>query len=231
MKGMTAERKVLTTEEYINKYFPIVKASTLSFKSDILQYEPDTKSQAILKNIIIAAITSNISDFRAQRMDPSINETGEIYYEAGTKPATAKSANWWKTNAEMFIPERGSRLGTINERAAFLGLLIEYLMYNKNYSIRAAWRAVCDQSKDLGNYLDSNDSMKTLENTGSRNIGQWYDLGNTYKIIANDPLEFLLFGGWSFTYGNKQPLSRINTYDFPNSGYANSVGWIVLPRV
>ena len=231
MKRITTEQQVLTLEDYIDKYFPIVKASRLSLNSDFLNYEPVTEAQKMLRNLIIFAIISGISDFRAQVMDPSIDENGEIYYKSGMKPATALSANCWKIKAGWFMPEKESRLGNIIERAAFLGLLIENLVNEQNYHKAFAWRAVCDQSKELGNYIDSQNSEKILECTGKRKIGQWYDLGNTQKIVHSDMLGFFLFGGCGLVYGKSQPLSHLMTYDYPNAGYGNSVGWIVLPKV
>lgn len=230
MKRITAEQQ-LTMEEYVNKYFPIVKVSRLSLNSEFLNYEPVTEAQKRLRDLIIFAIISELPDFRAQVMDPSIDKDGEIYYKAGMKPATALSANCWRIKAEWFMPERESRLGNVLERAAFLGLLIEDLINEQNYHKSLAWRAICDQSTELGNYIDSQNS-EGLECTGKRKIGQWYDLSNTQKIVHSEVLGFFLFGGSSLVYGKSMPLSHMMAYDaYPNAGYGNSLGWIVLPKV
>lgn len=231
MREITAERQVLTLEEYIDKYFPVVNVTTLSLDSEFLRHEPETKWQKMIKDLIVFAIISKVPDFRAQVMDPSLDENSEIYYKSGMPPATSLSASSWRIKAEMFIPERESRLGNMLERAAFLGLIIEHLINEENYHKELAWRAVCDNSKELANYLDSPNSEASLERTGSRKIGQWYDLGNTYKIVYSDMLGFFLCGGWSFTYGDKEPLAKLKSYDFPNAGYGNSTGWVVLPKV
>ncbi len=81
------------TQEYIEKYFPIVKASTLSLEDDFLKHKPETNNQKKFKQRIIAAIKSGLSDFRAQRMDACFDEEGNICFKAGMKPAVGKSAN------------------------------------------------------------------------------------------------------------------------------------------
>ena len=48
--------------------------------------------------MLISVIKSELSDFRAQRMDPSVNEEGKIFYQAGKKSAIGKSADWWTKN-------------------------------------------------------------------------------------------------------------------------------------
>ncbi len=127
------------------------------------------------------------------------------------------------------MPEKGSRIGTTKERIAFLGLLIKYLIEEKGYTISDAWKAVCDQSKDLGHYWDSDDAKHDFEDTGSRQVGEWYDLANTYKIIVDDEEGgFSLVGGNYDYYGYDYPLADVNSIIFPNYEYFFSVGWLVL---
>ena len=42
------------------------------------------------------------------------------------KPAVGRTVKWWKKKAKEFMPEKESRIGTTNERIAFLALLIKY---------------------------------------------------------------------------------------------------------
>ena len=162
-------------------------------------------------------------------MDASSDEEGNICYKAGMKPAVGKSANWWKEKAKEFMPEKDSRLGTTKERIAFLGLLIKYLIEEKGYTVANAWKAVCDQSKDLGHYWDSEDAKHGFEPTGSRPIGEWYDLANTGKITVDDVSGgFLLVGGNYYNNGNYYPLAGVVTFNYPNNNYFNSTGWLVL---
>ena len=223
------QEEIKGTQEYIEKYFPIVKASTLSLEDEFLKHKPETNQQTRFKNALISAIKSGLSDFRAQRMDACFDEEGNICFKAGMKPAVGKSANWWKETAKKFMPEKGSRLGTTKERIAFLGLLIRYLIEEKGYTVSNAWKAVCDQSKDLGHYWDSENAKHDFEDTGSRQVGEWYDLANTYKITVDDEAGgFSLVGGSCGDVGNICPLADVGSVGSPNDGYYVGVGWLVL---
>lgn len=218
------------TKEYLDEYFPVVKASTLSLEDEFLKHEPESDGQTKFKEMLTEAIKSGLSDFRAQRMDATLDEYDRIYYQKGKKPEFNKSANWWKKNAKKFMPEKESRLGTIKERIAFLGLLIKYLIEERGYIVSDAWKAVCDQSKDLGHYRDSKDAKNKFEFTGSRQVGDWYDLANTSKIIINDDEAsgFSLIGGDFYNYGEDYPLADVNSIYGSFVDYSYSTGWIVL---
>ena len=219
---------IFTTQEYIDKYFPIVKASALSLKDKFLKHEPTSEKQKVFKQRLTMAIEGGFYDFRAQRMDPTFDEKGEICYQKGKKPAIGKEVYEWKTIALNFMPEKKSRLGTTNERIVFLGVLIKYLIEEQGYTVNAAWEAVCDQSKNLGHYRDSENVNNGFEVTGSREVGEWYDLANTGKITDDGWEHFALFGndygsfGWMYPLANKHILSSI----FYKLDY--EVGWIVL---
>lgn len=220
------------TPEYIEKYFPIVKASTLSLEDEFLKYEPETNSEEKIYVEITEAIRSGLSDFRVQRMDPSFDNDGNICYRAGLRPAIGVSAIWWQKNAKEFMPEKGSRLGTVKERVAFLALLIKYLIEKCNYSIREAWKAVCYQSKDLGHYRDYKEKTHDIEPTGSRQIGEWFDLANTCKIILDEVTGKLsLASGCYDDFGCGFPLASIYRCNNVTVKSDSNVGWIVLPDV
>lgn len=222
------EGKRKVREEYLKKYFPIVKASTLSLEDDLLKHQPESEKQREFKERLIKAIKSGLSDFRAQRMDPSIDENGEIYYRVGKKPAVGIIAYDWEEKSKIFLPEKDSRIGTIKERDAFLGLLIKCLVKEYGYTVTDAWRAVCDQSNNLGHYWDSENSKHDFEATGSRQVGDWYDLGNTYKVIIDDEKRSILFAGGSCCDGGSYyTLTDVNSKTI-SYDYCYSVGWIVL---
>lgn len=226
---LTKRESNLTQEEYIEKYFPIVKASKLSLDDEFLKHVPESKAQRILKEWLTLAIKSGLSDFRAQRMDPSLDENGWICYKPGMKPAIVKDAKWWKKKAEEFMPEKESRLGKNKERSAFLGVFIKYLIEEQGYTVSNAWKAVCDESKYLGHYYDSENAEGNFETTGSRRVGDWCDLANTFKLIFDDELGgFSLVGGSCGCDSFKFPLAAVNTRDYYRLWYYNTVGWIVL---
>ena len=102
---ITNVEEVKGTKEYIEKYFPIVKASELMLGDEFLKYRPETVEQSNFKRRLIKTIKYGISDFRAQSIDPSFDEKGKICYKAEMKPAIGKSVKWWKQNSEEFLPE------------------------------------------------------------------------------------------------------------------------------
>lgn len=223
------DSEIKGTQEYIEKYFPVVKASELSLEDNFLKYETETPEQTMFKKRLIKVIKLGINDFRAQRMDPTFDKkNGLISYKVGSKPAIGRSAIWWREKAKGFLPEKESREGTTNERVAFLGVLIKYLIDLGGYTPGEAWNAVCNQSKDLGHYWDSEDSGIELEPTGSRGVGDWYDLANTFKITTDDHSGFSLFGGYNKNCSDLYPLADISSYGYCSYEFDYSVGWIVM---
>lgn len=224
--------------DYLNVYFPIVRASTLSLEDDFLKHIPESENQRKFKIRLIEVIKSGVKDFRAQSMDPSLDKEGKICFCANADPSSNKSPNWWKENAKKFMPERGSRLGTLEERIAFLAVLMKYLIDEKEYSIRDAWIAICDDSKYLGNYNNSLNGGKP-ETTGKSRIGKWCDLSNTSKFLYDEELgEFSFISTyWGYESYNV-PLATIIVKDclqyddkYFDTVYAYAVGWIVLPII
>lgn len=212
---------------YLNKYFPIVKASELSLEDSFLLYEPQDKSEALMKEAIKNVIEKRVQDFRAQVMDPSINEEGRIVYKQGAHPAVGKSVLWWEENSTKVIPGKKSKLGTLIQRHAFLGCLIKQLVDN-GMSTNDAWHAVCGDSKSLGNYANSANSTKSFEPTGSRQICNWFDLANTSKILEITDWRFPIAGGNCLSWGMCSPLSTIcNAYPSETPRFFD-VGWIVM---
>ena len=218
------------TKEYIEKYFPIVKASDLKNNDGLFRYIPETPNQECFKEMLTDALKKGVKDFRAQIMDPSFDEKGEIIYRQENLPAVNKSAIEWKKIAEDFMPEKNSSLGTCDQRLVFLALQIKYLVKKEDYSMNEAWRAICDQSKDFGNYWDAKDARHGFAKTGKRNIGRWCDLANTYKIILNDyeKKSFMQTGGDYTNCGYESPLANMYFLEADNKKLKDSTPWIVM---
>ena len=149
----------------------------------------------------------------------------------GQMPAIGKSYNWWNKTAKAFCPERESRLGTKNEYVAFLGVLIKRLVAN-SWTVGQAWYAVCNDSKELGHYCNSEDAKHTFEATGSREVCGFCDLANTFKILAEDEKTGgFWFAGGSYCFDSLgYPLAGLDLDDFQNIGCYDSVGWLVLEK-
>ena len=208
----------------------LIEASKLSLEDLFMQYEPKTNKEQEFKELLTAVIKKGVKDFYRPSIDPSFNkdETG-ICYVKGRKPAVGKSYNWWYKAAKEYDTARRSRLGTKSEYIAFLGVLIKRLV-ERGWSIEDAWYAVCCDSKKLGHYYNSVRAKYSIETTGSREVCGFFDLGNTFKILAEyeEAGGFWLAGGGYVDDSDYYPLAVLyrNNGRYYNGKY--SVGWLVL---
>ena len=208
--------------------FVQIEAESLSKDDEFMKYKPKTEREVDAKGLIAEAISSGVKNFYRPVMDPSFAEDG-IAYVVGKKPAVGKFYNWWVDTVKKYDPSRKSRLGTRLEYGAFLGVLIKKLV-EEGKSVEWAWNAVCNDSKELGHYWNSENAKHGFEPTGSRLICGFYDLANTYKILAEDEEAggFWLAGG-SYDYGGDDyPLAGLDHYTVRYGGNYDSVGWLVL---
>lgn len=167
--------------------FVRVQASKLSIDDEFMKREPVTEAEHIFKELVEKAIKSGLKDFFVPKYDPCGSKDGRsIYYLSGNKPAVDKRYDWWEKVAKEFDPKRKSRLGTKTEYIAFLAVLIKELVACCGKSVEWAWNAVCNNSWELGHYLNSPNAKHTYEVTGRRRVYDFYDLANTYKMLAED---------------------------------------------
>ena len=213
--------------ESLEYYFPIVKASELSLEDEFLRHNPETENQKVFKERLIQVIKSGISDFRAQKIAPSFDAKGNITYKYDHSVATKQSAKWWYDKAKEFIPERNSRLGTTDERIAFLGILLKELISEKKLAVDEAWRAICDDNSILEKYMDCLDTENSIVTTGNGKIGVWCDLGIacTITVEQEKELKFSLVGG---SYLNKCPLADVYSEVSYDKQLYTCTGWLVL---
>jgi hypothetical protein len=193
-----------------------------------MKYKPRTEGEYRTKDLIDEAIGSQVKNFYRPIMDPYFTANG-IGYVAGKKPAVGKSYDWWVDTAKKYAPSRKSRLGTRLEYGAFLGVLIKKLV-EEGKSVEWAWNAVCNDSKELGHYWNSENAKHEFEPTGSRIICGFYDLANTCKILAEDEeaggfwLAGCNYNCISYCYS----LAALSHLTYRYCGGSNSVGWLVL---
>lgn len=209
--------------------FKGVPASELRLDDDFMKHQPKTEKERDFKKKVETAIKNGLKDFWRPICDPSFDDNGRICYELDKEPAVGVGYSWWVENAKAFCPERGSRLGTKSEYIAFLATLIKELIAS-GQSVEWAWNAVCNDSKELGHYLNSENAKYLFEPTGSRCICGFYDLGNTCKILSEDEAGRLwIAGGYFYSDGFSCPLARLYRRTSRNNddGY-RSVGWLVF---
>ena len=213
--------------ESLEYYFPIVKASELSLEDEFLRHNPETENQKVFKERLIQVIKSGISDFRAQKIAPSFDEQGKITYKYGDDVATKKSVEWWYDKAKEFIPERNSRLGTTDERIAFLGILLKELISEKKLAVDEAWRAICDDNTILEKYMDWLDTENSIVTTGNGEIGVWCDLrtASTITVEQEEQLKFSLVGG---CHMETFPLADVYSEVSYDKQLYTCTGWLVL---
>ena len=217
---------VMNTENF-DEVFPIIDPSKL-VGHKLLKHKPKTKRQKRLLADIRKGIDLKLPAFRAPCMDPS-EEDGKIVFKPGNRPAVGHPSVWWDETWKKFMPSKNSRSGTELHWAAFLGMLMKYLIDDKNYSVAAAWEAVCDDRRKRGYYWNSKDANNDLELTGSRKVGAFFDLANTCKILKKwEGSDFLLAGGFCNVDSGFYPLADLFDIEYPDSNYCFSVGWPVL---
>lgn len=226
------EVKMATKEqennENVNDVCILVEASKLSLKDDFMSHKPKTEAEKKFKAILTKVIKTGIEDFYRPTMDPSFSnkKKTKIHYVAGLRPAVGKSYNWW----EETVKDSKWCLGTKEQYVAFLGVLIKMLV-DKGWTIAEAWDAICNDSKKLGHYYNSNDTKHQFEDTGSRETCGFFDLANTYKMLAEDKEKggFWLVGGSYYDSGCDYPLaSLLIDNDFGIREYG--VAWLVLKK-
>ena len=211
--------------------FVLVEASKLRLEDEFMRYNPQSERSKEFKRLLTEVINKDIKDFYRPVMDPYASKVDDFFYKAGNKPAVGHSYDWWEKKAMEFDPDRGSRLGTRYEYVAFLGVLIKSLV-ESGWKIADAWKAICDDSNELGHYWNSENAKHSFETTGSREVFGFYDLTNTYKILAENEDEeaggFWLAGGSYINYSFNYPLADLSHRSNRNGNYDFSVGWLVL---
>lgn len=231
-KTIKNKEDLLEIDEVFERRFPIIQGSKLSPNDPCMMHEPVTKNQTKLKNALQELMKTRLYDFRVACMDPSLDWRGNIFFEIGNKPAVKHYTTWWEKKLKEFMPQKDSRMGTINERNIFLGVLIKTLVEEQGYSINDAWAAVCDDSCELGHYSNSENAQKDeLEPTGSRKVGKFSDLANVYKIVKNSQNNGYMFTGGAFNFKSfDAPLmARFETANGYNLDFCDtSVGWLVM---
>ena len=210
----------------------LVELSKLSPKDSFMQYMPESAQGRLIKGMIYEVMARGVKDFYRPVCDPSLTKDGEhIFYEFGNLPAVGKSYDWWERTAKEFNPKRCSRLGTRLEYFGFLGVLLKKMVL-EGWDVKEAWEAVCVDSRGIGRYANNPRSIFELEPTGSREVCGFYDLANTYKILAEDTVGTgcWIFGGSYRCKSYRNPIADEIYFEYHTTSNPNAVGWIVFEK-
>lgn len=205
-----------------------IEASRLSLNDEFMQHVPETPAQQVVKDRLIQQISDGMKDFYKAWCDPSITRDGKIAFVEGKIPAIGKKYSWWLREADSVFPEFGSRLGTDKEYIAFVGVLLKELSWAPIFS-GDPWRAICDDSTNLGHYWNSKNFEGDYEKTGQRQILHFLDLANVFKVLKSSDGKpgFCIASGSFKDEGFKFPIASIS-HRVRDCALEHGVGWIVF---
>ena len=194
-----------TEQKYVGNFdevFPIIIPKKLIWHR-VLWHKPRTAREKMLMDNIKKGINLKLPAFRIAYMDPS-EEDGKIVFRHGNKPAVGHSPIWWSETWKNFMPSKNSRSGTELHWAIFLGYLMKHLVDEKKYSVKDAWKAVCDD--------------------------ELFNISNTRKILERwEKSGFWFAGNACFSdKNNKYPLVHLVPIFYTSFDNYDSVGWLVM---
>lgn len=185
VKEADAQVKFKLDKSEENKIFER-KIDPETFKGEWLNHIPTTANQKMILNLYQnAKANGRLHTFTCMAIDPSIKD-GKLVYEKGLKPAVGFSQKECEKMLKEYDPSRNSRQMTRTEYACRCLFIIQELV-KSGYEVDEAWIVVCDNSTEIGHYGNSYNAECCFEPTGSREIVGFYDLGNTWKLLAEDP--------------------------------------------
>ena len=193
-----------------------------SFEGEWIEHQPTTKRQEETMMIYQdAKDKGRLHPFTCMTIDPSVKD-GKLVYQKGMPIRTIFSYRQWEKMIINYNLSRNSRMMTRTEYVCRNLFIIQKMVEESGYKIEVAWRKLCDASEEIGHYCDSDNFRECFEPTGSRNVCGFYDLGNAYKLIKEDPWKetrvFLAAGGDCLARGWESPVADI--------GYLGDVDYV-----
>lgn len=201
------------------------------FEGEWLNHQPTTQRQKETLNLYLdAKVNGRLHTFTCMTIDPSV-EDGKLVYQKGLPIKTGFSQNQWAKMLKDYNPSRNSRQMTLTEYACRNLFLIQKLV-KSGYEIEDAWKAVCDDSRKIGHYRNSDNHKHDFEPTGSREVCGFCDLGNAWKFLAEDPWDeaggFWVVAGSYNHCSSVFPVADVSRCTKVNLCGAPSVGMLAL---
>ena len=201
------------------------------FAGEWLNHQPTTRRQKETLNLYLdAKANGRLHTFTCMTIDPSVKD-GKLVYQKGLPIKTGFSQNQWADMLKDYNPSRNSRQMTRTEYACRNLFLIQKLV-KSGYEIDEAWKAVCDDSRKIGHYRNSDNPKYDFEPTGSREVCGFCDLGNVWKFLAEDPWkdpdDFWGAGGHYNNFSYYYPVADLCLHTNVDDLNFSSVGMIAL---
>ena len=201
------------------------------FAGEWLNHQPTTRRQKETLNLYLdAKANGRLHTFTCMTIDPSVKD-GKLVYQKGLPIETGFSQNQWAKMLKDYNPSRNSRQMTRTEFACRNLFLIQKLV-KSGYEIEEAWKAVCDDSRKIGHYRNSDNPKHGFEPTGSREVCGFCDLGNAWKFIAEDPWDvsggFWAAGGDCNDGSDHYPVADLVRNCHVDCYYGSGVGMLAL---
>lgn len=191
----------------------IIKGSKDSNYRILLNYTPNDQREYMFLEDLKSAINACVPNFKVPAYAPSFatRDKKQVQFVSGEFPAVGKS---YRENL-VIAKESKLQIGTIYHYTLYLATIALRLMQQLGYPLKDAIKAVCVDSRDVGNYSNSYSSLLKIEKTGSRMIVGFYDLANTYRIVSKNynANSYYIVGGdyQSLSYMNPLATTSNNT--------------------
>ncbi len=217
------------SDERLTLIDPTVKG----FYKNVLQFATANKNINAFVEAIYEVQKIELEPFWRPVMDPSEID-GEIVYMKGKPPAVGHSYKWWEDKLTNMNGVENKIWGIGNDYQYYVDKvdLINRLVA-KGYDLSKAIEGVVLNSAKFGHYANSKKAKHHFEVTGSREVCDRYDLGNTCKIVRCTNWKdgvFWIVGGAYCHFGNDRPLIDFDYGSLVGiDGVCNiSVAWPVL---
>lgn len=146
-------------------------------------------------------------DYWISTVEPSISEKGDLTFKSGAEVFRGLSFKAWRKKAKKFFHEgeKHSDIATESELLVWYGYRVAHGL--------VSFHDGCDNSRYVGNYIDSPTAHHVFEKSGVRCVdGLFADgAGNTVRIARNGEDNFVTYGGFMGDRG-EIAMFRRNAY-------------------
>ncbi len=201
-------------DEFMHLYFEDLTEYDLLYEANGKKREFKTEKQKHFKKYVLKALNNKpIEGYRwIPVFEPSKDSEGNLQYVSGKEVLRGISLTEWDNLINSYSIENGS------QKASITTYFLMALRWLKDGV--ATLEQLAEDSKELGNYYNSENSKKGFEEAGKRCFGGLCGfVGNTNKIVIdNDSFSGISIVGANFTcWGWESPLANVLDANNPNN--------------